>query len=220
MNLAELIKASKTAELRCRKILEDCENPEVDFPRFTEDYNFAARLYRLFSTENESFPQKAYENTLIAIKGGYHTTSNLSYVAEYLYDNKNTIGLKQLSALVVDKRFCYRYTPGSARLINDILELKRKLISECPQNGCLLLTAQELEDIFEICVRHRKTIERYQLVSKMEQDGMRNGYVGVRDARRELYSLDYTGINISYHVSPTYYDDLISALLFARKSGK
>ena len=208
MKLVEFVKRLPEAEAKCRAILAKCENPNDPFPSHADEFDFAAYLYDKLSLENESYPQKAYTNALEAIKLGYHTTQNLEIVAEYSYSALNLVGLKQIVALIYDDKFCYRHTPNAGVLYNKIVKWVKELSAKELGTGFIIFTPEEKNEIFECCKHHLEVITEWEVHTRMEQDGIRHGYSGVREARHVLYNLDYEGINIGYDGCSSYYDDL------------
>ena len=215
MKLVEFVKRSSEAEAKCRAILAKCEDPAVPFPSCVDEYDFAAYLYEKLSTENESYPQKAYTNALEAIKLGYHTTQNLRIVSEYTYNSMNLVGLRQIGALIYNDKFCYRHTPNAGFLYNKIVKWVEELSRKNPDSGFYLFTPEEKQEILEDCKHHLDVIAEWKIYTRMEQDGIRHEYAGVRTARNALYNLDYEGINIGYEGCSSYYDDLKMLFGFA-----
>lgn len=218
MSIGIVIKTAKTAEAECRKILADCENPDKDFPLWPDDYDIVAYLYDFFSDEDDSYPHKAFVNALHAIKAGFHTVQNLRIVSNYLFHEKNKRGLKQLLELILDKKFCFRHTPGSGWICNDIKDKLRELPNTEQNTPFLLFSEEDKENLLKNCQGHIRTIERWKFCREQEHGLARSGYRGVSDWRHELYSLNYKGINISYGDSEeSDYDDLKTRIRFARR---
>lgn len=219
MKLVEFVKRVPEAEAKCRAILANCEDPNHPFPNYAEEYDFAAYLYEKLSAENETYPHKAYTNALEAIRQGYHTTQNLRIVSEYSYSTMNLVGLKQIGALIYNDKFCYRHTPDAGVLYNRIVKWVKELSEKVPGSGFSLFTQEEIKEILECCKKHLEVISEWEMYTRMEKDGIRHEYVGVRSARNALYNLDYEGINIGYDGCASYYDDLKMLMGFAyRKS--
>lgn len=222
LEIPKLIKKIPDPEANCREILANCEDPNHPFPSYAEEYDFAAYLYDKLSAEDETYPHKAYTNALEAIRLGYHTTQNLLIVSWYSYSTMNLVGLKQVGALIYNEKFCYRHTPTAGYLYNKIVEWVKELSEKVPGSGFSLFTQEEIKEILKCCKKHLDVISDWEMYTKMEKDGIRHEYAGVRFARNALYNLDYEGINIGYGYDgcSSYYDDLKKLMDFVYRRSR
>ncbi len=209
------------SENKCRAILSACEDSTIVFPSCAEEYDIAAFLYNYFSNEDDSYPQKAYQYALLAITAGNHTSQNLGIVADYLFLKKNLNGLEQLNKLVHSFSFCFNHTPSAWMIQNKIEKSIKELSNTYLFPDFILFTEEEMNEIFSICKHHRDIISTWEMYKKMEEDGMKHAYWGVRTARAQLYQLDYEEINIDYPgATRSYYNELKTSLIWSNKLRK
>lgn len=218
MGILDYLVKATDSEKRSRAILSACENPHDSFPSCAEEYDIAAFLYDFYSKDDESYKEKAYFNALRAIKEGYHTSPNLYIVADYLAQNKNLVGLNQLFRLVCSTSFCFCHTPDAGKFQYKLKKTIEEISLEDDNSGVPIFTKEDVEQLFSICKSHREIISTWERLKKQEEWGMTHAYAGVRDARRELYHLDYEEIDLD---SPpggerSYYGEMKLTLIMSR----
>lgn len=210
MSLVDRIKKGQSTGERCLKILAACEDPSNSFPSCAEEYDFAAFLYSRLSSWDETFPKKAYDYSLAAIKEGFHSWENINRISDYLFQQKNKAGLIQLASLLSDRRTCFRlnYNSGSQYRL---LEKRIVSLTELKQDDSFsLFTDEERERIYNDCKRHIKIFKDKFLNGLPEEDNDTPHYEDFEDPYySELKLSSYFAPQLKLTVKPKgiFHDD-------------